>query len=380
MTSARRRKDERTPPWVMAGAVAAYAGLSAFVLLGAGIGDDADAKPTDVQQVAQPGNTPDAASTLRPSSSFTSQPAVTDDQAGGMIGEPLQSGEGGGFGPSDPAEGGLGGGTPGLEKPNPSPHTPRPMPTVNRPQPTLDSPWKPGPTKPAPTKPRPVVTKPVFPTPQPTMPRPTVPANPDLIVKPHPGVTVHPTRPQPNNPVRPIPQPTFVNPGQPGGPDPVRPTPTMPQPTMPQPTQPKPVQPQPGNGSGWLGELNRIRSSKGLSPVTEDPSLSAECVKHVAYMKIHGMQGHFESPGSQGYSPAGHKCAKESNLVSGARNELDSFRIWVGSPAHYAGMVRPGLKTVGFAWGGGYGALNVIAGLSHAQGSHLASVRTGLTE
>lgn len=122
--------------------------------------------------------------------------------------------------------------------------------------------------------------------------------------------------------------------------------------------------PKPSNPA-WLQELNKIRAEKGLSPVVEDPALSRECTNHVAYMKINGMNGHFEDPNKQGYTKEGHKCAKESNLVMGARSELDSFRIWKNSPGHYAGMVRPNLKTVGFAYSDGYGALNVIAGLNY---------------
>lgn len=189
-----------------------------------------------------------------------------------------------------------------------------------------------GGTKPQPVRPTATVTPTLQPTTRPTSTPTTKPTS-----KPTPTIT-HTNGPIGNPGLKPKPQPTTT------------------------PTSTPTTKPNPG-GSAWLAELNRIRAEKGLNPVVEDPSLSSECVKHVNYMKKWGMGGHFEVEGRPEYTPQGHKCAKESNLVSGARNELDSFRIWVGSPAHYRGMVRPNLKRVGFAYGNGYGALNVIAGL-----------------
>lgn len=196
-------------------------------------------------------------------------------------------------------------------------------------------------------------------SPDPIRPRPTATADPVITptVRPTVQPTTQPTTRPTNGPTT-KPTPIITETSGPIGNPGLKPQPTTttnPTPTA-QPTS------NPG-GSAWLNELNRIRREKGLSPVVEDPSLSQECVKHVNYMKKYGMEGHFEVEGRPEYTAAGHKCAKESNLVSGARNELDSFRIWVGSPAHYKGMIRPNLKRVGFAYGNGYGALNVIAGL-----------------
>lgn len=340
-------------------------------------------QPKDIGEPVSPLTNPDG-------SPVTENPeGVTTEPLGGI-------GGGGGFGDATPDQQP---GTParqpgGLGSPNPQPAKkpvtkPQPklpaMPKfpelgkgvkkpVTKPRPvTKPNPVKPNPVKPNPVKPRPVVTPKPNTKPQPIR-RPT---NPVLDVKPMPGVVVQPAKPitnpwpSGNRPgTQPMPNPGTNKPGlrpqpNPGvKPNPVKPNPVKPNPVKPNPVQPNPgTNPNPGSAPAWLNELNRIRAEKGLNPVTEDPALSRECVNHVAYMKIHGMKGHFETPGKQGYSKAGHKCAKESNLVSGARNELDSFRIWVGSPAHYAGMVRPGLKTVGFAYGNGYGALNVIAGL-----------------
>lgn len=213
----------------------------------------------------------------------------------------------------------------------------------------------------------------------PTVTPPTVPDEPDTQppAAPAPKPTAAPTTTKPTTPAPAKPtttKPTIKRPTATQVPFPKVPRPTTTRTTVPQPApttapaQPAPTtapaQPAPGGGTpAWLTELNRIRAEKGLNPVVEDKALSTECVNHVAYMKIHGMQGHFESPGSQGYTPEGHKCAKESNLVTGARSEVDTMRIWKGSPGHYQGMIRPGLKRVGFAYGDGYGALNVIAGL-----------------
>lgn len=235
---------------------------------------------------------------------------------------------------------------------------------------------------PAPIVPPELTSSPTFapsPTPSPTPPSTTPPPKKPAPAPPARPTTGRPPTPQPAPAKPPTTKPPIQRPTATQLPFPQRPIPTrtiVPRPKpapapLPAPAPapapapgPAPA-PVPGGGGtpAWLTELNRIRAANGLNPVVEDKTLSAECVNHVAYMKIHGMQGHFESPGATGYTPEGHKCAKESNLVTGARTELDTMRIWKGSPGHYKGMIRPGLKRVGFAYADGYGALNVIAGL-----------------
>jgi len=112
----------------------------------------------------------------------------------------------------------------------------------------------------------------------------------------------------------------------------------------------------PNVDSGWLANLNYYRVSAGLNPVTEDKQLSASVKKHLVYLVMSDpkyfvgpyLNLHSENPASPYYTPQGVKSGNElTSTQSGSPSEaIDS---WMQAPFHAIGLMREGLKSVGFA-------------------------------
>src|SRR5712691_12683892 len=75
-----------------------------------------------------------------------------------------------------------------------------------------------------------------------------------------------------------------------------------------------------GAASGTiLAALNSQRSANGIpGRVRENPSWSAKCARHIAYMGSTGTFGHSEDPASPAYSAAGNWAGENSVLAMGS--------------------------------------------------------------
>ena len=110
----------------------------------------------------------------------------------------------------------------------------------------------------------------------------------------------------------------------------------------------------PSKDAGWLETLNYYRLSSGVEPVTENPILSANAMKHSIYLaksdpkffKGNYENPHTENPESPYYTKEGANSG--TNLTSVAR-ESDAIDSWMQAPLHAIGLLRDNLKTTGYA-------------------------------
>ncbi|MCU1366254.1 MAG: hypothetical protein JWN39_1893 [Ilumatobacteraceae bacterium] len=104
------------------------------------------------------------------------------------------------------------------------------------------------------------------------------------------------------------------------------------------------------SSADWLGTVNYFRSMAKLGPVVEDPGMSAAATHHSCYMLYNGIT-HDETPGLQGYTADGDASGNNSNVAvssqinAAARSHIE---LWMTGPFHALGILRPGLKSVGF--------------------------------
>ena len=100
----------------------------------------------------------------------------------------------------------------------------------------------------------------------------------------------------------------------------------------------------------WLGAVNAYRAMSGLDPVTENASWSAQARAHSCYMLRNGIT-HDEIPGRPGYTAGGDLAGNNGNVAASGRID-ESARgfvdMWVNSPLHLIGMLRPNLTVTGF--------------------------------
>jgi hypothetical protein len=105
-----------------------------------------------------------------------------------------------------------------------------------------------------------------------------------------------------------------------------------------------------GANASWLTTVNYYRAMAGLAPVTENPTMSAAAYKHSCYMLYNDIT-HYETVGMPGYTAEGAAAGVKSNVSvstvinTAARTHVE---LWMTGPFHAIGMLRPGLRTVGF--------------------------------
>ena len=130
----------------------------------------------------------------------------------------------------------------------------------------------------------------------------------------------------------------------------------------------------PSKDAGWLETLNYYRLSSGVEPVTENPILSANAMKHSIYLAKSDPKyftgiyenPHSENPESPYYTEEGADSG--TNLTYTAR-ESDAIDSWMQAPLHAIGLLRDNLKITGYATaindrtGRAYTGLDVLNGL-----------------
>jgi uncharacterized protein YkwD len=111
--------------------------------------------------------------------------------------------------------------------------------------------------------------------------------------------------------------------------------------------------------TGVLGQLNQIRTSHGLVPLTLDPRLSAAATQHTSEMLAKGYFAHESADGSvfwkrvqrfYGSKNFGYWSVGE-NLVWSADN-LDAqkaIKLWMASPEHRANILTPRWRQIGIS-------------------------------
>lgn len=110
----------------------------------------------------------------------------------------------------------------------------------------------------------------------------------------------------------------------------------------------------PSKDAGWLETLNYYRSSSGVGPVIENPTLSANAMKHSIYLAKSDPKfftgiyenPHTENPQSPYYSIEGARSG--TNLTS-VKRESEAIDSWMQAPLHAIGLLRDNLKTTGYA-------------------------------
>jgi hypothetical protein len=121
----------------------------------------------------------------------------------------------------------------------------------------------------------------------------------------------------------------------------------------------------------WLQELNVVRHSPGLAPVTENPAWKDALLKHLNYLNKTSYDlrtgqyesWHTENPASPYYTPEGAAAGGSSNLIGGSSTEAwRDIDAWLTGPYHAFPMLLPQLVQAEYARDGYY------AGLSLGQG------------
>ena len=130
--------------------------------------------------------------------------------------------------------------------------------------------------------------------------------------------------------------------------------------------------------SDWLGIVNTYRAMSGLSPVSANPTWSAQAYDHSCYMLHNGIT-HDEQPGLPGYTSGGDAAGNNGNVAvsstasATARSHID---LWMTGPFHAIGVLRHNLASSGFglcnttssstSWRSG-GTLDVIRGIDSSR-------------
>lgn len=101
----------------------------------------------------------------------------------------------------------------------------------------------------------------------------------------------------------------------------------------------------------WLTTVNFYRTESGLPPVTEDPALTAGALAHSRYMIGNQVLVHDEVDGAPYWTPQGDHAGNHSNVAvsGGTTSDRQFVELFMTAPYHALGILRPGVRTVGYA-------------------------------
>lgn len=112
----------------------------------------------------------------------------------------------------------------------------------------------------------------------------------------------------------------------------------------------------PTTDASWLQTVNYYRQASGLRPIAEKKKLSADVKKHMIYLTMTDpkyftgqyVSRHLENPASPYYTVAGARSGQEltSTLTNDQSQSVDQ---WMSAPFHAIGLMREGLRKVGWA-------------------------------
>ena len=113
-----------------------------------------------------------------------------------------------------------------------------------------------------------------------------------------------------------------------------------------------------------IAAFNVERVANGLPPVAENPTWSANCELHNAWMELNGTGlTHTEVPGTPGYTDGGAWAGNNSVL---AATFWSSGNPWRLAPMHLSQMMDPRLRVVGAAESHGASCLTTWPGYDYA--------------
>jgi hypothetical protein len=120
----------------------------------------------------------------------------------------------------------------------------------------------------------------------------------------------------------------------------------------------------------WLTVVNYYRATAYLPPVTASDLLSRGAQLHAEYMVRNDSIGHSEDPTRPGYTVEGNTAAGSSNVAGGSQDATprDMIEVWMRGPFHALGILRPGLKRVGFGIAHDNSGLKTAAALDVIRG------------
>jgi hypothetical protein len=103
----------------------------------------------------------------------------------------------------------------------------------------------------------------------------------------------------------------------------------------------------------WLGRVNYYRAVAGVSPVTTDAGLDANCVEHARYMAENNHLTHNQDPSKPYASAAGQICAGKGNAWIGSGTswtDADAVDGWMSSVGHRLWMIYPTTPVFGYGF------------------------------
>ena len=110
-----------------------------------------------------------------------------------------------------------------------------------------------------------------------------------------------------------------------------------------------------------IAQLNALRATAGLSPVSYDDTLSRGCKKHATYHRLNPTRRlHSEDPALAGYTKAGDSAARSSVLVYGA-DPAAVLGAWESAPYHRMALLAPRLVASGFWSEFGISCMHAVA-------------------
>ena len=114
--------------------------------------------------------------------------------------------------------------------------------------------------------------------------------------------------------------------------------------------------------------LNDLREASGIpGHVTQNPTWSSKCLRHVRWMERNNALQHYETPGTPGYSAAGDWAGSNAVLAAGTQWTA-SHLPWLTAPIHLAQLLAPGLTEVGVAYERGWSCATTWPGYSRRDG------------
>ena len=100
-----------------------------------------------------------------------------------------------------------------------------------------------------------------------------------------------------------------------------------------------------GDPTGFVAQLNAIRSQYGLPAVSYDPNLASWASQNNAHQAARGIGHHVQAPGA-------------SQVAAMAGDVATACRQWLGSAPHRAIILSPSIQFVGFSTAAGWATAN----------------------
>lgn len=125
----------------------------------------------------------------------------------------------------------------------------------------------------------------------------------------------------------------------------------------------------------WLDVVNYVRQTSGVDPVVENGEWAEGLHAHYRYLANTPASqrvgayasAHAENPASRWFTKSGQSAAASADLMVGPVGTAQAnIGVWLASPFHAIGLIRPALRTTAYAAGERAAGIDVIRGLSES--------------